>query len=337
MELTGKMELAGSDPLWRGESGSRTRKTATRTRTASRRDPRKAAGYIMTKSREPKGKFRLVEQTMRTILSVNGRGSSCRCTVTLATAIALSCSIVCQGGEIHKAARAGDLDRLKALLNDTPALLYSRDELEHRTPFHFAAFGGHKDTIDFLLSLDRNLLNSSDEWGATVLHHAVGKMNRDMATFFISRGADVNIKTKDLTITRTSFGGSGGPSRHGGGYSPLYLAANNGDRQTVDLLVSHGAVINSRAFNGMSPLDCAAKGTICDVDAKCAFAGCADYANQVQNGGGYPEIVSILLAHGADNVRDALDIARKNGCTPKDECTSIVKIIEDFLREHDVH
>jgi len=61
-------------------------------------------------------------------------------------------------GEIHEAARQGDLARVKALLKDNPGLVSSEDTVlyissdNNKPPLHYAVIQDHKDVVVFLLA-----------------------------------------------------------------------------------------------------------------------------------------------------------------------------------------
>ena len=55
----------------------------------------------------------------------------------------------CGGGGIHHAAQIGDVEKVKALLKDTPDLVLSTNYTGF-TPLHCAAEKGHKDVADLL-------------------------------------------------------------------------------------------------------------------------------------------------------------------------------------------
>src|SRR5271170_4190594 len=53
-------------------------------------------------------------------------------------------------GEIHEAAKKGDLEKVKALVSANHTLVSSKDD-SGRTPLHWAAAGGYKELVQFLL------------------------------------------------------------------------------------------------------------------------------------------------------------------------------------------
>ena len=65
--------------------------------------------------------------------------------------VALAWSSLAFRGEIHDAARKGDLAKVKALLKDHPDLVFSKDN-NGETPLHQAVLFGHKDVAELLLA-----------------------------------------------------------------------------------------------------------------------------------------------------------------------------------------
>jgi ankyrin repeat protein len=65
------------------------------------------------------------------------------------TLVALASGSLAFGGDIHEAAQNGDLEKVKALLKDNPALVFSKGD-KGVTPLHWAAIKGHKDVAALL-------------------------------------------------------------------------------------------------------------------------------------------------------------------------------------------
>jgi ankyrin repeat protein len=76
------------------------------------------------------------------------------------------------GGEIHNAAKSGDLEKVKALLKDNPDLVSSKED-NGETPLHWSALMGHKDVAELLLA-NKAKVNDKASNGLTPLHWAAG-------------------------------------------------------------------------------------------------------------------------------------------------------------------
>jgi hypothetical protein len=137
----------------------------------------------------------------------------CRAAVTL---VALAWSSLAFCGEIHDAARAGNLEKIKALLKENPDLVFSKDN-QSLTPLHKAAFHGHKDVADFLLASGAEV-NATNAAGWTPLHLAAIKGKKDVAELLLANKPEVNAKDN---YERT----------------PLHLAATWGGKDVAELLL----------------------------------------------------------------------------------------------------
>jgi len=126
-------------------------------------------------------------------------------------------------GEIHNAARDGDLGRVKALLKDNSDLLFSKDNQYGGTPLHWAAVSGHKAVAEFLLA-SKAEVNATNNKGWTPLHDAVISGHKEMAEFLLANSAKVNATNND-------------------GDTPLQLAVNKDRRDLAELLREHGGAI----------------------------------------------------------------------------------------------
>lgn len=93
-------------------------------------------------------------------------------------------------GEIHDAAKRGELAKVKGLLKDNPDLVFSKDT-NGVTPLFFAAGLGHLDVVALLLAnkADVNAFNK----GSTPLHAAVLNHHKEVADLLIASNAQVTI------------------------------------------------------------------------------------------------------------------------------------------------
>jgi len=96
---------------------------------------------------------------------------------------------------IIKAAKAGDLEKVKALVGADSSLIHARDS-DDSTALHCAAWKGHQAVVAYLLSAgaDVNAHNNNEHWGTTPLHAAAHANQASIAQMLIDRGADVNAK-----------------------------------------------------------------------------------------------------------------------------------------------
>ena len=110
--------------------------------------------------------------------------------------------------QIIKAAKAGDVARVRALLAEDRQLINARDK-DGSTPLHCATWKGHIAVVSLLLEAgaDVNAQNNNDHWGTTPLHAAAHANQAAIAQLLIDHGAqlsalDLNGKTP---MHHTSF------------------------------------------------------------------------------------------------------------------------------------
>ena len=84
--------------------------------------------------------------------------------------VALAWSTLAFCGEIHDAAKNGDLEKVEALLKKNPGLVFSKDN-SGTTPLHLAAGYGHKALAQLLLTNNAKV-NAQAKTGDTALHLA---------------------------------------------------------------------------------------------------------------------------------------------------------------------
>ena len=97
-----------------------------------------------------------------------------------------------------KAAKSGDVEKLRILLDADANLIHTRDT-DGSTALHCAAWKGHQATVTFLLSAgaDVNIHSNNEHWGTTPLHAAAHANQAAIAQMLIENGADVNAQDKD--------------------------------------------------------------------------------------------------------------------------------------------
>ena len=264
--------------------------------------------------------------------------------------VTLSWSSFAFCGEIHDAAAAGDLGKVKALLKDNPDLVFSKDG-NGTTPLHFAAIFDHKDVAELLLD-NKADVNAKDNKGSmtlnnggeTPLHYAALKGYMDVAELLLTNKADINAKDND-------------------GKSPLYYATSSQHDDVAELLERHGGTgqihwvaesgamkrqmemfrdnpdfifatddygnlpLHYAAFNGQKDLAKFLLAKKTDVNAK-NKAGATPLHRAVM--GGHEDMVELLLADKADvNAKDY------DGNTPLHYAVSGgFKDVEKLLRQH---
>ncbi len=160
------------------------------------------------------------------------------------------------------AARAGNLDMARLLL-DAGAKVNDTDE-GGVTPLHVATVRGHAPLAIFLL--ERGADPKADKPGYTALHWAAAKVElneyptrygtwhewnvlggivngrMDLIKALLAKGANPNAK---LTKPTPRFSNEGGGYRALGS-TPLFMAASNGETETMRVLVAAGADANAR-------------------------------------------------------------------------------------------
>ena len=138
---------------------------------------------------------------------------------------------------LHEAVRYGNVEIAKALLN-SGANVNARDNLG-KTPLMLILPKDKTAEIYKLLITYRADLCQKDMFGDTVLHTA-SMLNVGASTFsvLINGGADVDARNKE-------------------GVTPLAIAVQKNDFETVKLLTAAGADIHTQDTNGNSPLSIA--------------------------------------------------------------------------------
>jgi uncharacterized protein len=136
-------------------------------------------------------------------------------------------------GPLHDAAKEGDVDKTRQVLDQGAAL--AEPDQSGEPALLIAALNGHADVVALLLDRGADI-NVRNKGGLTALHAAAYGGQVEVVELLVERGADVN-ESKNLYHM-----------------SPLHAAAEEGHKEAVELLVAKGADIEAKERNGYTPL-----------------------------------------------------------------------------------
>jgi ankyrin repeat protein len=143
--------------------------------------------------------------------------------------------------DVFEAAAFGRTERIRAILDESPALVnaYSSDGFY---PLGLAAFFGREDAVRLLLSrsADPNLA-ARNSMKVRALHAAAAARSVSIASALIDAGSDVNAVQQ-------------------AGFTPLHEAAMNGQLDLARLLLDRGADVSAKADDGRTALALARNG-----------------------------------------------------------------------------
>ena len=124
--------------------------------------------------------------------------------------------------DLFEAAALGDVDRLRAVLDATPAAV-NRRAPDGFSPVALAAFFGQDAAVELLLQrgADPNV-PADNHMRVTALHAAVAGQHAEIALALLDHDADPNAVQQ-------------------GGWTPLHQAADHGDTVLVKALLAAGA------------------------------------------------------------------------------------------------
>jgi len=235
-------------------------------------------------------------------------------------------------GEIHDAARNGEVKKIRQMLDKDLSLLNSKDQ-SGKTPLHFASQYGHFDIVTILIEKGAEV-NAENNNGETPLHYASAYGQETIAELLISNGAELEYRSWRHGDTPAHAAAIGGhvemvsflaqkgallDALNDFGETPLHYAADFGHIKVIEYLVSKGQKINSKNKNGWTPLHYAAfsgrtdaaelmisKGT--NVAARDTFGQIPLYR---ASWSGHRKTAELLIVKGSDvNAKD------KGGDTP---------------------
>jgi uncharacterized protein len=198
--------------------------------------------------------------------------------------------------ELFDAIRAGNLDSVSKMIAADKMLLSATDETG-LGPFTVAKYSGRNEIAALLLEKgveldvfaaciagaeqrvaeltgrDRELIQSYSRDGWTPLHMACFFNHPAITEALILSGADVQARSRNAMQNAPLHAAAAGRSResvrilleHGadanaqqeGGWTALHAASQNGDVEMVQLLIASGAHVHTRAANNQNALDLA--------------------------------------------------------------------------------
>ena len=137
--------------------------------------------------------------------------------------------------ELHEAAAAGQLARVKQIVGKDPALAnnFSPDGFP---VIALAAAFGHREVAEYLFAEGADVnAAATNGTGYNALTGAVASGHAQIAGWLLKNGANANY-------------------RYGAGYSPLLTAAANGHLEIVKMLIEHGADLYAKTKDGKTAL-----------------------------------------------------------------------------------
>jgi ankyrin repeat protein len=136
-------------------------------------------------------------------------------------------------GPLHDAARDGDLQKVRALIDEGAAIDARSDRGE--TPLILAILKGHADVVGLLIARGADVM-ARNERGLTPLHAAAYSGSADVARLLLDHGAELE--------DRANVSGA----------TPLIVAAEENRVAVAELLLARGADLSIPDRDGFTPL-----------------------------------------------------------------------------------
>ncbi|XP_064107897.1 serine/threonine-protein phosphatase 6 regulatory ankyrin repeat subunit B-like [Macrobrachium nipponense] len=148
----------------------------------------------------------------------------------------------------HDAALGGKCDVITVLLES--GFDVNCKNKKGNTMLHLAALKGHRELVQLLISKGANV-NDKGNMGRTPIHRAVESNDVSIVQELIESAHDAAIDVERDAITVLLESGFDVNCKNKEGSTMLHLAAGNGHRELVQLLISKGAKVNDKD-NGRS-------------------------------------------------------------------------------------
>ncbi|XP_062913899.1 ankyrin repeat domain-containing protein 26-like [Mobula hypostoma] len=172
-------------------------------------------------------------------------------------------------GKLHKAASAGDLNRLRQLIKKKDV---NQLDKQNRAPLHLACANGHADVVALLVENKSNP-NICDNENRSPLMKAVQCEQERCVVILLSHDADPNlvdingytalhlaVLIPNITlVTHLLEYGAHIDARDKNGYTPLLLAATRNHQKMAKCLLKKGADVNAKDKTGKTTLMIAAR------------------------------------------------------------------------------
>jgi len=174
---------------------------------------------------------------------------------------------------LHRAARDGDLEAAENLIIQRHADVNAKtNNVFEATPLHLAAWEGHKDVVQLLLSHSADVDATDKFKGTMAIHMAASRGHKDVVELLLSHTADINVKFdnkatalhlaawnghKDVVELLLSHSADVDATDNRYGYTALHWAARGGHKDVVEVLLSHSAQVDAKDDDGKTALQIA--------------------------------------------------------------------------------
>lgn len=219
---------------------------------------------------------------------------------------------------IFTCSASGDVAGLRQLFKEDPDHDTDVFSSEGVAPLHLAARGGHMGAVSFLLQKG-SFVDMQDWDGNSALHHAVREGHGVVVTLLLRKKANLDVRNFNKSEYASGNWISGGRQVQPLNKTPLHLAAESGDTEIAEMLLSAGANPSCTDFDGKTPLhdalemqDDEISELLLDHGADVNL-GCKDFASPLHQAAsrGMLQALRLLLRRGAD-----VGAADEGGWTP---------------------
>ncbi|MHC9540406.1 MAG: ankyrin repeat domain-containing protein [Vulcanimicrobiota bacterium] len=153
--------------------------------------------------------------------------------------------------DIHKAAKGGDLEAIKAIIEKGPDKI-NEPNSEGLAPLHLAAFYGHVEIVNYLIDngakIDIRTCAENSSWN-TPFHFAAEQGYLQIIKIFLDKGTNINVLNRwgENALHRIAYLND---------YSVNFRRTNSYE-EIVEFLIKKGIHINATNSSGLTPLQAA--------------------------------------------------------------------------------